>query len=91
MLGGVGLRGGRPNRGRGAPGDGLTALEAEAGAPREFCATGAAGEREAGAAAEAEPARESGCLAGTGDTSWPWRLASALIARTPSRQAERAA
>ena len=55
VLGGVGLRGGRTSRGRGASGDGVAALEAEAGAPGQFCATGAAGEREVGSAAEAEP------------------------------------
>src|SRR4029453_2438424 len=58
----VRLRGRRPNRGRAAPGDGLAALEAEAGAPGKFCATGAAGEREAGAAAEAESGGSRGVL-----------------------------
>ena len=43
------------NRGRGARGHSMAALEAEAGTPGQFRATGVAGEREAGAAAEAEP------------------------------------
>jgi hypothetical protein len=55
VLGGVGLRGGRANRGRGARGHGVAALEAEVGARGQFSATGATGEGEAGAAAEAEP------------------------------------
>ena len=55
VLGGVRLRGGRMNRGRGASGYGLAALEAEARAPGKLCATGAARKREAGSTAEAEP------------------------------------
>jgi len=52
VLGGVGLRGGR---GGGASGHGLAALKAEPGASRQLCATGTAGQREAGSAAETEP------------------------------------
>jgi hypothetical protein len=55
VLGSVRLRGGRMNRGRGARGHSMAALEAEAGTPGQFRATGVAGERGAGAAAEAEP------------------------------------
>ena len=54
VLGGVRLRGRRTNRGRRASGERLAALEAEAGATGEFCATGAAGERETGSATKAE-------------------------------------
>ena len=53
--GGVRLRGGRTNRGRGPGGHGLAALEAEAGAPGQFRTTGAARKREASSTPEAEP------------------------------------
>jgi hypothetical protein len=55
---GVTLWRARTKRGRGANGYGLAVLEAKAGATGHFCAPGAAGEREADPAAQAE-ARES--------------------------------
>jgi hypothetical protein len=55
VFGSVSLGGGRRTCGGTASGYGLAAFETEPGTARQFCAAGAAGQCEAGSAAETEP------------------------------------